>query len=461
MQFLSKRMRVSRWGHVLLGLGLVFFGMELMSDGARPLRSYPPFIDGMESMDSPLLGILAGAAFTAVVQSSSATMGIVIVLATQGFITLEVGIALAFGANIGTCITAFLAGIGKPTEAKRTAAVHILFNVLGVLLWLAFIDDLADFCRWLSPASPGLSGTERLAAEVPRQVANAHTAFNVANTFLFIWFTRPMARLVEWAVRAPKETLPARVRPKYLDDLLLDTPGIALDRVRLELGRLGTLALSMLAAAPRAILRGSRTDLDALQEMDDDLDLLHGAVVEYLGEMSQRDLSRRESRELADLLAAANYIENIGDMIETSLFEAGTERLAANVVISDRTQELMMSFFVRVEELVKQALDALVEGDARAARAVIDAKDELNELSLAVERHLTARLVVDAPHRLAAFRLESDVMENLKRVYYFAKRIAKIVANGEEDAMGEEDGSDREGPGRHAGAPEAPEGAAP
>lgn len=434
MHFVAKDLRVKRWGHVILGLGMVFFGMELMSDGARPLRTYQPFIDAMGHMDSAWLGILAGAGFTALVQSSSATMGIVIVLATQGFITLDAGIALAFGANIGTCVTAFLAGFGKPTNAKRAAAVHILFNVLGVLLWVAFIDDLAVLVRTISPTATSLSGTERLAAEVPRQVANAHTLFNVVNTFLFIGFTGPFARLATWMVRERKDGRGTAVKPKYLDDLLLDTPGIALDRVRLELSRMGTLALSMLDVAPRAILEGSQADLDALQTMDDDLDLLHGAVVRYVGELSQRDLSRKESDELADLLAAANYIENIGDMIETSLVEAGTERVSANVIISSETRVVMRDFFVRVESLVKRSLDALADNDVEGARAVIAEKDEINELARSAERHLTARLVADAPNRLEAFRLETDVVENLKRVYYFAKRIAKIVADRGEAA---------------------------
>jgi phosphate:Na+ symporter len=437
MHFVSKDMRVKRWGHVILGLGMVFFGMELMSDGARPLRTYQPFIDAMGHMDSAWLGILAGAGFTALVQSSSATMGIVIVLATQGFITLDAGIALALGANIGTCVTAFLAGFGKPTNAKRAAAVHILFNVLGVLLWVAFIDELAVLVRTISPTATSLSGTERLAAEVPRQVANAHTLFNVVNTFLFIGFTGPFARLATWMVREPKDGRGTAVKPRYLDDLLLDTPGIALDRVRLELSRMGTLALSMLDVAPRAILEGSQADLDALQTMDDDLDLLHGAVVRYVGELSQRDLSRNESAELADLLAAANYIENIGDMIETSLVEAGTERVSANVIISPETRVVMGDFFVRVESLVKRSLDALADNDVEGARAVIGEKDEINELARNAEAHLTARLVADAPNRLEAFRLETDVVENLKRVYYFAKRIAKIVADRGEAAVEE------------------------
>ena len=429
MHFVPKDRRVKRWGHVILGLGLVFFGMELMSDGARPLRTYGPFIDAMERMDSAWLGILAGAGFTAVVQSSSATMGIVIVLASQGFISLEAGIALALGANIGTCVTAFLAAIGKPTAAKRAAAVHVLFNLAGVLIWIAFIDELGDLVRWISPVAAGLSGTERLAAEVPRQVANAHTFFNIVNTVLFIGLTGPFAWIVTRLIPEPTDGRAAAVRPKYIDAVLLETPGLALDRVRLELTRLGTLALAQLNVAPRAILEGSQADLEALHKMDDDLDSLHGAVVRYLGELSQRDISRNESRELRDLLAAANYIENIGDMIETSLFEAGTERVEANVVISPETRQIMREFFVRVESLVKQSLDAIAADDAEAARAVIDAKDEVNAMARQAESHLTARLVADAPNRLEAFRLETDLVENLKRVYYFAKRIARIVAD--------------------------------
>lgn len=438
LHFAPRDLRVKRWGHVILGLGLVFFGMELMADGARPLRSFGPFIDAMERMDSAWMGILAGAGFTAVVQSSSATMGIVIVLASQGFITLDAGIALALGANIGTCVTAFLAAIGKPTDAKRAAAVHVLFNVAGVLIWVAFIDNLADLVRWISPAAGGLSGSDRLAAEVPRQVANAHTLFNIVNTVLFIGLTGPFAWIVMRLIPEPVDGRAAAVRPRYLDELLLDTPGIALDRVRLELTRLGELALAQLSVAPRAILEGSQTDLETLQSMDDDLDSLHAAVVGYLGELSQRDLSRNESRELGDLLAAANYIENIGDMIETSLLESGTERVEANVVISPETRKLMRELFVRVESLVKQSLDALAENDATAARAVIDAKHEVNAMARRTDAHLTARLVADAPHRLEAFRLESDLVENLKRVYYFAKRIAKIVADRSEHAVTED-----------------------
>ena len=186
--FFSRQQKIKSYGAMLMGLGLVFFGMTVMSDSMKPLHSYQPFLDLMATMENPLIAILIAAVFTGLVQSSSATTGIVILMATQGFITSPIGIALVFGSNIGTCITAILAAIGKPRDAVRAALVHVAFNVFGVLLWLGFITELWEFVAWISPVYEGLTGTEKLAAEAPRQIANAHTVFNVTNTVVFIGF---------------------------------------------------------------------------------------------------------------------------------------------------------------------------------------------------------------------------------------------------------------------------------
>ena len=143
----ARRSRIKHHGKGLFGLGLVFLGMGIMGEAMEPLRSHEPFVAWMASMGRPWLGILAGALFTALVQSSSATTGVVIVLAGGGFISLEAGIALCFGANVGTCVTALLAAVGRPRVAMRLAAVHVLFNLLGVLLWLPLIAWLADAVR--------------------------------------------------------------------------------------------------------------------------------------------------------------------------------------------------------------------------------------------------------------------------------------------------------------------------
>ena len=161
MLFFSKQEKIKQYGGLIMGLGLVFFGMAVMGDAMKPLRSYQPFLDLMTSMENPLIGILIAAAFTGLIQSSSATTGIVIVMASQGFITLPAGIALAFGANIGTCMTAMQAAIGKPREAVRAAVVHVLFNVFGVLLWIGLIGRLAELVTWMSPVHEELTGSAK------------------------------------------------------------------------------------------------------------------------------------------------------------------------------------------------------------------------------------------------------------------------------------------------------------
>lgn len=244
--FFSKNEKVQHYGHMIMGLGLIFFGMYLMSEGSKPLQTYQPFMDMMRQVNNPLTAIFLAAAFTAVVQSSSATTGIVITLAGQGFISLDTGIALIFGSNIGTCITAGLASIGKPRDAARAALIHVIFNIAGVAVWLAYIPQLGEFIAWLSPSSLELAGTARLAAETPRQIANAHTTFNIANTLLFIWFATPLSWLVRRIIPDAAVVEVRSAKPKYLDPILLQTPGLALDVVRMELGRLGAVSLHMM-----------------------------------------------------------------------------------------------------------------------------------------------------------------------------------------------------------------------
>jgi len=427
MLFFSKQEKIKQYGGMIMGLGMVFFGMSVMSDAMKPLRSYQPFLDLMVQMENPLVGILIAALFTGLVQSSSATTGIVIVMATQGFITLPAGIALAFGANIGTCVTALLASIGKPREALRAAVVHVLFNVFGVLLWLAFIPYLAEFVTMLSPAHPELSGVERLAAEAPRQIANAHTVFNVANTIIFIGFTSQFVRLVEKLVPdKPLEDL-LIARPKYLDEELIATPSLALERARMEIGHMGERVEEMLERILPAITTGNRNALSQVAKIDDEVDILHGHIVTYLGRISQKTLTDEQTRELLHLMGAVNDLENIGDIIETDLVMLGRKRIDQDVSISQSTTVLLENVHETISLTVELARKAVVDNDQKAAQEVISRKGDITRLMESASMHEARRLVAEEPKRLAAYTLEIDILEKLKRVYYFAKRMAKAV----------------------------------
>ncbi len=433
MLFASKQERIKHYGAMLMGLGLVFFGMSVMSDAMKPLRSYQPFLDLMISMESPLVGILVAAAFTGLIQSSSATTGIVIVMASQGFITLPAGIALAFGANIGTCVTALLASIGKPREAVRAALVHIIFNVAGVALWVMFIPQLADFVTTLSPSHAELSGIERLGAETPRQIANAHTIFNLANTLIFIWFTAQLARLVEWLV--PDRLLEEEglaVSAKYLDDELLSTPSLALDRVRLEVLHMGERVNAMLDKIMPAILTGDRKSLDDVALLDDEVDILYEQIIDYLGKISKQSMTDNQTAEFLSLMEAVGDLENIGDTIETNMVALGHERIDHGFSISDPTKEVLNGFHKLVKRAVDGAVQAVSQLNTQVAQAVIAMKDEINKMANSAAVHEASRLVAEEPNRIEAYTTEVDIIEKQKRIYYFAKRMAKTVIPPEE-----------------------------
>lgn len=428
MLFISKEEKVRQYGTMIMGLGMVFFGMSVMSDAMKPLRTFQPFLEFMIQMENPLIGIMVAAAFTGLIQSSSATTGVVIVMASQGLITLPAGIALAFGANIGTCVTAMLAAIGKPREAMRAALVHVIFNIGGVLVWILFISHLAEFVVWFSPSHPELTGIDRLGAETPRQIANAHTIFNLCNTLIFIWFTTQIGRLVERLVPdAPLEEEGLIVRSKYLDEELLPTPSLALDRVRLEVLHMGELVDVMLHRILPAILDGDRESLSAIKEMDDEVDHIYEQIIEYMGKISRYSLTDTQTAEFFKLMEAVSDLENIGDTVETNLVVLGNERISAGVSISDPTREVITGFHQVVFKAVNLAVQAVSQNSEEVARVVVGLKHEIDGLANSAAIHQAQRLVADEPNRIQAYTIEIDIIEKQKRIYHFAKRMAETV----------------------------------
>jgi len=426
--FASKAEKVRQYGALIMGLGLIFFGMGVMSEGMRPLRDYEPFIQLMQNVSNPLVGILIATLFTALIQSSSATMGVVIALALQGLITLEAGIALALGANIGTCATAGLAAIGKPREAVRVAVAHVTFKIVGVLLIVPFIPQLADLVRWISPAADaGLSGMNALAAETPRQIANAHTIFNVGLAFLFLPLAGLFARFCEWVVPDRPLDEAMLVRPKYLDEALLSTPSLALDRARLEVLHMGEHVEAMLAKVMPAVTTKDRAALQELESMDELVDALHASIVGYLGMISKTTLSEVQTKEFIKLMEAVNNLENIGDVIETDLVSLGNKLIDEGVTISDMTQDVLRDLHATVSKSVVAAVQAVSQGSEIAAQSVTNMKDEISRQTDDAALHEAKRLVAEEPNRIPAYTIEMDIIEKLKRIYYFAKRMAKTV----------------------------------
>jgi phosphate:Na+ symporter len=431
MLFFGKTGKLRDYGNMLMGLGLLFFGMGVMSDGMAPLRDYQPFIDLMVTMERPLFGIAAAAAFTALVQSSSATTGIVIVMATQGFITLPAGIAMALGANIGTCATALLSSIGKPTEAVRAAAVHVVFNVAGALLWLGFIDQLANIAVAMSPVHPELSVAERLAAETPRQIANANTVFNVINTIVFLGFSSVIARLVTRLVPERHEPDTVLVEARFLDPQLLDTPALALNNVRLELGHMGSYVLEMIAGLRPALANRNLNALQTIVRTDDKVDVLQQRILEYLGKMRGQAMSEQEADTFQRMMNAAVHLESAGDIVESELVPLLRRAIENDRQLSRAMIEMLNALGEASATALGHAVDAITRGDENLAQDVISMKEQLRLAMDRIYQYQSRHLDTVGTEEIAVVRLQIEISERLKRLYTIAKRIAKEVLPAE------------------------------
>lgn len=427
MFFGGKTERAKHLGMMVMGLGLVFYGMGLMSDGMKPLRTFEPFLEILAKMESPLYGILAGAIFTGLVQSSAATVGIAITMAAEGLLTLPAGIALAMGANIGTCVTALLASFGKPTEAVRAASVHVSFNVAGVLIWLPFLSILGDLTVTLSPVTAGLEGKAKLAAEVPRQIANANTLFNVINTVLFIGFTTWFARLAELLV--PERAVPPGViiEPEFLDEGALKAPSVALENVRHEIERAGTIALDMMDEFRSALEQRDRDKLDIVARRKDAVDILEVEILNYLSKIREGTLTEEESRTHQALMTSMLNLEGLADIMETDMI--GTAKAfidGAHQQSSEETRGMVQGLWDGVRRALELAMRAVGHDDQRAAQDVLLMKDEIRDMTDRLfERH-ARRLHSDDPKYLAKVRLLMTFIEQLRHMYTLAKHIAHV-----------------------------------
>ena len=429
MLFTAKREKVKHYGMMVMGIGLVFYGMGLMSSAMTPLRSFEPFLEILKSLENPIAGIIAGAVFTAIVQSSAATVGIAIAMASEGLLALPAGIALALGANIGTAVTTALMGVlsSKSTEATQASVVHVAFNVLGVLIWLPLIWLLVDIAIWISPTSPELQGGTRAAMEVPRQIANANTFFNVINTVVFIGFTGLFARFAQWLVpeRAPKEGV--LIEPEFLDEGVLSVPTAALQQVRLEVARMGGIAVDMLRDLGPALKDGDQTRLEEIARRDDQIDILEAEIFKYLGRIREGMLTEQESAQFQGLMTATDNIENLADIVETDILVLARKAADISASSGEETRLMFMELHTTIVNSVQLAVDAVRDNDQRAAESVLMLKDKVREQTERLLARKAERLTAQDPDYIELVRLQMAFVDQLRRIYTLAKRVAKVV----------------------------------
>ena len=351
MSLFSKKESSKNIGFVILGFGLLFYGMKVMSDTMKPLRTNQTFNSILVSFENPFMGILAGAIFTALIQSSSATTGIVITLASGGSITLEAGIPLIFGANVGTCVTALLAGLNASREAKRIAIAHVLFNVTGVLL----------FCFWIPTFSAWMAKT---ADNIPRQIANAHTFFNIFATVIFIPFTSIIAELIiKFFPDKAKSRNIEKPKVLNLDENVFDNPAVAISNAQAEIRGvigllervIGSLVLLFVSKEIKHDIENSEQELDeGIQIRLDKIDYLNKAISAYLIKINNQDLNDTQSREIFTLVTVINYINLINNGINLR-FNRLMELKKQNINdLSDVNQNELINFHSKMLKQIKR-----------------------------------------------------------------------------------------------------------
>ena len=350
-------------GQVIMGFGILFLGMMIMSDGLRPLRTNPLFTHYMVAFgDQPLLGILAGALFTAAIQSSSAFTGLVISLALQELIGLNAAVTLILGSNIGTCITAMLAAIGTNLTARRAALAHVLFNVFGVAVFVPFIGPYTNLIA---------STADTLA----HQAANAHTIFNVVNTLVMLPFIKQFVRLVTRLMPGTEGVI--EFGPKFLDPHLIGTPSVALGQVTKELLRMGDTALAMLDDVFTSFKTGNLDYLHYAAQKEEAINSLENDVVVYLVKVAQKSLSLEQSNRHRALLNIANDIERIGDHVE-NIMELVAYKADHGLPFTVEGQREINEMYDCVRLLVSMSMQALRDDNVEIAQEVVKKENEID-----------------------------------------------------------------------------------
>ena len=430
MSLFSKKETVKNLGYVILGFGLLFYGMKVMSDTMKPLRSDPTFNTILTSFENPFLGILAGAIFTALVQSSSATTGIVITLASGGSITLEAGIPLIFGANIGTCVTAMLAGLNASRDAKRVAIGHVTFNVLGVLL----------FCFWIPTFSEMVAQTS---SNIPRQIANAHTFFNIFASIIFIPFTGYIAKtIIRYFPDKTEQRDIEKPAVLHLDEKLLNQPEAAINSAQAEISGVvglmervvGTLVRPFFNDQEQSDIENSELDLKTgLNQRLDKITFLNEKISEYLLITSRGDLNSDQSKEVFSLVSTVNYLESMNNMIKLRFDGLIKSREDSDVNFSEAGQREILDYHTKLVKQVKRLNKFFNKFDRAKAEKIMEKGQKYKDIEEKYRLEHFQRLSGDDSESVATHQLHMDLMDMLKQMNIFIELIASTLLSIEED----------------------------
>ncbi|WP_186575824.1 Na/Pi cotransporter family protein [Aquibacillus kalidii] len=414
--FFFKNKRVASIGQTIFGLGALFVGLETMSGGMKPLRSLEAFSDLTLSMsENPLLGVVIGTLFTVIVQSSSATIGILQELFGQGLMKLDAALPVLFGDNIGTTITAVLAAIGTSISARRAAFVHVIFNVIGAIVFLLLLYPFTLYVEYLQ---------QTLNLDNEMTIAFAHGSFNVANTIIQFPFIGALAYIVTKLI--PGQDVVVEYKPKHLDPIFIEqSPSVALDQAKAEVIRMGEYAYQGLESTSQYLNNMNQKHADHALQIEGALNNLDREITEYLVQLSGTSFTEAESTKHSTLMDSVRDIERIGDHFE-NIIELVNYRISNKVEITEQAMIDLNEMFDLTIVTVKQAISSLDNMDREAALAVVQKEDQIDKMERKYRKKHIIRLNEGACSGTAGI-VYVDIISNLERIGDHAVNIAEEV----------------------------------
>lgn len=351
---------------ILIGFGILFMGMDMMGSGLKPLADMPVFTNIMISLKNPILGMLVGLGLTAIIQSSSASIGLLQALAGQGLVQMDVAFPILFGENIGTTTTALISSIGANKTAKRAAVMHFLFNLIGTIIFMTILRHPIEFL--VTKISP---------LDVKRQIANAHTLFNLINVIIQLPFANLLVKIARTII--PGDGKLEVQEAKFLDPRIVETPSIALGQVKKEILRMGSLALDNLNKVRYAFVEERYENIDLVLEQEQKINRLQREITDYLVMLSNAPISDEEHKRVNIFFNIINDIERVGDHAE-NIAELAMERRDNNFPFTDQAIGELHEIFDKVSEAFQQALEAFKSNNEALAKGVLKLEDEVDIL---------------------------------------------------------------------------------
>ena len=416
LQAFSKREKLKYVGYSLFGFGILFFGLEIMSDAMAPLRDYAPFIDLLLRLESPLLGILVGAAFTALIQSSSAFVGIMIVLASQGLLSLDACIPLLLGSNLGTPVTALLASLRTDLESKKVALAFLMIKLISVFIFAAWTVPLGKMLQQITPE-----------ASLPRLIANAHTLINGVLMIVVLPVTPQVAWLVDRIAGKAKIKKEKAFRTLYLDQSLTATPSLALNLAKQEIIRMGNIVRTMFSEIRHPFLDKDPTSLGVIYRHEQEVNFLSDSIKEYFLKINRESMNKKQMNESFQLLYSLNEFEKIADIISGNLAARAERWSLKEYDFSEQGKMELKQYHEKIEKQLRRSLVVFDEANLQKAAKMKAKHKEYRNLSRELEKQHYDRILEGMTESIDSSKTHLELLALLGTIDSHATSIARTA----------------------------------